>query len=64
LRQTLHDKIQNIPGIQRTETFISLEETVDRPLNILDDEDQAMGQDGGVTVDSCGVDSSLRFELI
>jgi Lrp/AsnC family transcriptional regulator for asnA, asnC and gidA len=46
LRQTLHDKIQNIPGIQRTETFISLEETVDRPLNILDDEDQAMGQDG------------------
>ena len=35
LRDVLHDKIQNIAGIQRTETFISLQESVDRPLNIL-----------------------------
>ena len=30
LRQVLHDKIQKISGIQRTETFISLEESIDR----------------------------------
>jgi Lrp/AsnC family transcriptional regulator for asnA, asnC and gidA len=36
LRQVLHDKIQNIAGIQRTETFISLQESIDRPLQILD----------------------------
>ena len=36
LLQILHDKIQKIPGIQRTETFISLEETIDRPLSIVD----------------------------
>ena len=36
LREVLHDKIQRISGIQRTETFISLEETIDRPLNILE----------------------------
>ncbi len=35
LRQVLHDKIQPIHGIQRTETFISLEESIDRPINIL-----------------------------
>ncbi|HRF41095.1 MAG TPA: Lrp/AsnC ligand binding domain-containing protein, partial [Saprospiraceae bacterium] len=34
LREVLHDKIQKIPGIQRTETFISLEEGVDRPINL------------------------------
>ncbi len=34
LRQVLHDKIQNISGIQRTETFISLEESINRPINI------------------------------
>lgn len=34
LRQILHDKIQQIDGIQRTETFISLVESVNRPLNI------------------------------
>ncbi len=34
LRRILHDKIQKIPGIQRTETFISLHESIDRPLNI------------------------------
>jgi Lrp/AsnC family transcriptional regulator for asnA, asnC and gidA len=36
LRLVLHDKIQNIAGIQRTETFISLQESIDRPLQILD----------------------------
>lgn len=34
LRMVLHDKIQPIAGIQRTETFISLDESIDRPLNI------------------------------
>ncbi len=34
LRNVLHDKIQHIPGIQRTETIISLEETINRPLSI------------------------------
>lgn len=32
LREVLHDKIQNVPGIERTETFISLEEKINRPL--------------------------------
>jgi len=32
LRDVLHDKIQKISGIQRTETFISLDESIDRPL--------------------------------
>ncbi|MEZ4949298.1 MAG: Lrp/AsnC ligand binding domain-containing protein [Saprospiraceae bacterium] len=36
LREVLHDKIQNIAGIQRTETFISLQESIDRPIQILD----------------------------
>ncbi len=35
LRQVLQDKIQKIPGIQRTETFISLEERFNRPVNFL-----------------------------
>jgi len=30
LRQVLHDKIQKIDGIERTETFISLEESINR----------------------------------
>jgi Lrp/AsnC family transcriptional regulator, regulator for asnA, asnC and gidA len=34
LRNVLHDKIQNVQGIQRTETFISLEESVERSLNL------------------------------
>ncbi|MEM6964325.1 MAG: Lrp/AsnC ligand binding domain-containing protein, partial [Bacteroidota bacterium] len=34
LREVLHDKIQKISGIQRTETFISLEESIKRPLSI------------------------------
>ncbi|GAB3165107.1 Lrp/AsnC ligand binding domain-containing protein [Telluribacter humicola] len=35
LREVLHDKIQRVQGIQRTETFISLEERINRsiPLN-------------------------------
>ncbi|WP_020532895.1 Lrp/AsnC ligand binding domain-containing protein [Flexithrix dorotheae] len=32
LREILHNKIQSIPGVVRTETMISLEEKVDRPL--------------------------------
>lgn len=35
LRQVLHDKIQKIGGIQRTETFISLEERIIRAIPIL-----------------------------
>jgi Lrp/AsnC family transcriptional regulator for asnA, asnC and gidA len=34
LRRVLSEKIQAIPGIQRTETFISLEESISRPLKI------------------------------
>ncbi|RMF04177.1 MAG: winged helix-turn-helix transcriptional regulator [Bacteroidetes bacterium] len=36
LRDILHDKIQTVSGIQRTETFISLEESIDRPLTIIE----------------------------
>jgi Lrp/AsnC family transcriptional regulator for asnA, asnC and gidA len=36
LRDILHDKIQAVTGIQRTETFISLEESIDRPLTIIE----------------------------
>lgn len=32
LREVLHDKIQKVSGIQRTETFISLEERFTRPI--------------------------------
>ncbi len=32
LRQVLHDKIQKVGGIQRTETFISLEERIARSI--------------------------------
>lgn len=32
LREVLHDKIQKVSGIQRTETFISLEESVSRSV--------------------------------
>ena len=34
LRDVLHDKIQKISGITRTETFISLEEKLNRPLKL------------------------------
>ncbi len=36
LREVLHDKIQAIEGIQRTETLISLEESINRPLDLSD----------------------------
>jgi Lrp/AsnC family transcriptional regulator for asnA, asnC and gidA len=36
LRQVLHDKLQNIVGIERTETFISLEESFSRPVKVAD----------------------------
>ena len=32
LKEVLHDKIQKIPGIQRTETFISLQESISRSV--------------------------------
>ncbi len=35
LRDVLHDKLQPIKGIQRTETFISLQESINRPIQIL-----------------------------
>ena len=35
LKEVLHDKIQNIGGINRTETLISLEESINRPLKLL-----------------------------
>jgi Lrp/AsnC family transcriptional regulator, regulator for asnA, asnC and gidA len=34
LREVLSNKIQKIKGIHRTETIISLEESIDRPLNV------------------------------
>ena len=34
LRMVLHDKVQNIAGINRTETFISLEESVRRSVKL------------------------------
>ena len=37
LRLVLQDKIQKIQGIQRTETFISLEEPINRAVNFLAD---------------------------
>lgn len=39
LRTVLHDKLQHIEGIQRTETFISLEESINRPIYIDDEEE-------------------------
>lgn len=35
LRDILTDKIQNIPGITRTETLISLEESINRQIPVL-----------------------------
>jgi len=34
LRRILNDRIQIIDGIQRTETFISLEESINRPIQV------------------------------
>jgi len=35
LREVLNEKVQAIPGIQRTETFITLEQGFSRQINIL-----------------------------
>jgi len=35
LREVLHDKLQKVDGINRTETMISLEESLNRPVQIL-----------------------------
>lgn len=37
LKEVLHDKIQKISGIQRTETFISLQESINRPIDVFAD---------------------------
>jgi len=37
LKDVLHDKIQKVEGIERTETFISLEESLNRHLFFLED---------------------------
>lgn len=34
LKEILHDRIQHIDGIDRTETFISLDESFNRPMKI------------------------------
>lgn len=34
LKEVLHDKMQQVEGIDRTETMISLEESLDRNLNL------------------------------
>lgn len=34
LREVLHDRLQKIDGISRTETLISLDESFDRPIQI------------------------------
>lgn len=39
LRSVLHDELQNIKGIERTETFISLEETMNRTVKVTADQD-------------------------
>jgi Lrp/AsnC family transcriptional regulator, regulator for asnA, asnC and gidA len=36
LKEVLSDKIQHINGIERTETFISLEENINRPLKLVE----------------------------
>lgn len=38
LKDLLHDKIQNVRGIQRTETFISLEERINRQIKLVHEE--------------------------
>jgi Lrp/AsnC family transcriptional regulator for asnA, asnC and gidA len=34
LKEVLHDKMQQVEGIERTETMISLEESLDRNLKL------------------------------
>lgn len=36
LKEVLHDKMQQVEGIERTETMISLEESLDRNLKLVD----------------------------
>ncbi|GAB2701333.1 Lrp/AsnC ligand binding domain-containing protein [Mucilaginibacter koreensis] len=36
LREVLNERIQSVPGIQRTETFISLEESIKRQITLTD----------------------------
>lgn len=36
LKEVLHDKMQQVEGIERTETMISLEESLDRSLRLVD----------------------------
>lgn len=42
LRKVLSEKIQSIPGVMRTETFISLEVMVDRQLPVLEEEEEEL----------------------
>ena len=37
LRAVLHDELQKIKGIERTETFISLEESLNRSVSVITD---------------------------
>ncbi|PZP52434.1 MAG: transcriptional regulator AsnC [Pseudopedobacter saltans] len=39
LKVVLHEKLQNIKGIERTETLISLEESFSRNVQVLDEEE-------------------------
>lgn len=39
LRRVLHDDLQKVKGIERTETFISLEETLTRSINVVPEEE-------------------------
>lgn len=38
LRKVLHDELQKVKGIERTETFISLDETMIRSINVVPEE--------------------------
>jgi Lrp/AsnC family transcriptional regulator for asnA, asnC and gidA len=38
LRRVLHDELQKIKGIERTETFISLEESLNRNVQVMPDD--------------------------
>jgi len=37
LRNVLHDQLQKIKGIERTETFISLDESFSRNITVIED---------------------------
>jgi len=41
LREILSNKVQQIEGIQRTETFISLEESINRPPTVITQEEMS-----------------------